>query len=189
MAPPRRPGDPGARATPGWSGAACRATARSRRAWRRGSAWTTSVRHALAHAYERWDGKGHPAGLAGEEVPVAIRIVTVARDAELWARQAGWPAAAEVLARRRGHAYDPAVVDAVVADGERWLAELGDDPCAAVLDAEPAPVRVLERLDGALGAMADFADLSSPFLRGALERGGRARCRGRRRTPACPTPR
>src|SRR5687768_7383161 len=77
---------------------------------------------ALAHAYERWDGKGHPAGLAGEEVPIAIRVVAVARDAELWTRQAGWPAAAEVLAHRRGRGYDPAVVDAFVAAGERWLA-------------------------------------------------------------------
>ena len=124
-----------------------------------------SVCHALGHAYERWDGKGHPAGLAGEEVPVAIRIVTVARDAELWARRAGWPAAADVLAHRRGHAYDPAVVDAVTAHGEHWLGELGDDPCAQILAAEPPPERVLDDLDGALGAMADFVDISSPFLR------------------------
>ena len=48
---------------------------------------------ALAHAYERWDGKGHPAGLSGEQVPAAVRIVTVARDVELWTRQAGWPIA------------------------------------------------------------------------------------------------
>ena len=41
-----------------------------------------SVRDAVAHAYERWDGKGHPDGLAGEEVPVAIRVVAAARDAE-----------------------------------------------------------------------------------------------------------
>ena len=127
-----------------------------------------AIREALAHAYERWDGKGHPAGLAGDEVPVAIRVVTVARDAELWSRQGGWPRAAEVLAHRSGHAYDPAVVDALVAGGERWLADIGDDPCARVLDAEPAPVRTIEpdELDGALTAVADFADLKSPFLRG-----------------------
>lgn len=99
-----------------------------------------AVCQALAHAYERWDGKGYPAGRAGEEVPVAIRVVTVARDVELWARRAGWRAAADVLAHRRGHGYDPAVVDALVGNGERWLAEIGDDPCAGVLDAEPAPV-------------------------------------------------
>jgi HD-GYP domain-containing protein (c-di-GMP phosphodiesterase class II) len=127
-----------------------------------------AVCHALAHAYERWDGKGYPAGLAGEEVPVAIRVVALARDAELWARQVGWAGATDVLARRRGHAYDPAAVDVVLAGGERWLAEIGDDACAKVLDAEPAPVRTIEadELDGALAAVADFVDLKSPFLRG-----------------------
>jgi response regulator RpfG family c-di-GMP phosphodiesterase len=66
-----------------------------------------AVQHALGHAYERWDGKGQPTGLSGEDVPVAIRIVTVARDAEMWTREAGWLTAAEVLADRRGCAYDP----------------------------------------------------------------------------------
>jgi HD-GYP domain-containing protein (c-di-GMP phosphodiesterase class II) len=127
-----------------------------------------SVCDALAHAYERWDGKGHPAGLAGEDVPVVVRIVSVARDAELWARQAGWPTAVEVLAHRRGHGYDPAVVDVVVDGGERWLAESIDDPCAMVLDAEPEPVVRIDdhRLDAALTAVADFTDIKSPWLRG-----------------------
>ncbi len=124
--------------------------------------------HALAHAYERWDGNGYPDGLAGDDVPMAIRVVAVARDAELWSRQAGWATAAEVLAHRRGRAYDPAVVDALAVDGERWLAESGDDVCAAVLDAEPAPVLTLDaaRIDDALGAVADFTDLKSPSFRG-----------------------
>ena len=127
-----------------------------------------AVCEALAHAYERWDGNGYPDGLAGEEVPMAIRVVAVARDVELWARRAGWPAARDVLVHRSGHGYDPAVVDAFVAHGERWLAEVGDDPCAAVFDAEPAPVLTVEPdgLDGALAAVADFADLKSPFFRG-----------------------
>jgi HD-GYP domain-containing protein (c-di-GMP phosphodiesterase class II) len=127
-----------------------------------------AVRLALGHAYERWDGKGLPDGLAGEEVPVAMRVVTVARDVELWARQAGWPAAVDVLGHRRGHAYDPAVVDAFVAEGERWLAAVGEDPCARVLDAEPGPVLWIGAADrdAALAAVADFADLKSVWLRG-----------------------
>ena len=127
-----------------------------------------SVRESLAHAYERWDGKGFPAGVAGSEVPEAIRVVVVARDAELWSRLAGWQVAADVLVRRRGHAYDPAVVDVVLESGERWLAEIGHDPCAAVLAAEPEPVLSIsaDQLDGALAAVADFVDLKSPFLRG-----------------------
>ena len=85
-----------------------------------------SVCGALAHAYERWDGTGHPDGLAGDAIPVAVRIVTVARDAELWAREAGWTLADEVLAHRRGRAYDPAVVDALRASAQAWLAGIGD---------------------------------------------------------------
>jgi len=127
-----------------------------------------SVCHSLAHAYERWDGKGDPDGLSGEEVPVAMRVVAVARDAELWARQAGWPAAADVLSHRRGRAYDPAVTDVLIASGERWLVEIGEDACAAVLDAEPGPVLTIgtDQLDGALAAVADFTDLKSRYLRG-----------------------
>jgi HD-GYP domain-containing protein (c-di-GMP phosphodiesterase class II) len=127
-----------------------------------------AVRHALAHAYERWDGDGQPDGLAGEEVPVAVRVVAASRDAELWDRRAGWPTAAGVLAHRRGHGYDPAVVDVLVAHGEGWLDAIGDDPCAAVLAAEPAPAVTIDRrrLDEALAAVADFADLKSPWFRG-----------------------
>jgi HD-GYP domain-containing protein (c-di-GMP phosphodiesterase class II) len=126
-----------------------------------------SVSAALAHAYERWDGKGHPAGLAGEEVPLPVRIVSAARDAELWSRRAGWPTAMDVLTHRRGHGYDPAVVDSIVAGGAPRLAELGDDACARVLAAEPAPVRTIDvdGLDAALGAVADFTDLKSLWLR------------------------
>jgi HD-GYP domain-containing protein (c-di-GMP phosphodiesterase class II) len=126
-----------------------------------------AVSGSLAHAFERWDGKGHPAGLAGDDVPVAVRVVAAARDAELFGRS-GWPTAVEVLMRRRDRAYDPVVVDALVDGGRGWLAELGDDPCAHVLDAEPAPVRTIQAdaLDAALGAIADFADLKSPWFRG-----------------------
>ena len=127
-----------------------------------------SVRDSLAHAYERWDGKGYPDGLSGEAVPLAIRVVAAARDAELWAREAGWTTAAEVLAHRRGRAYAPDVVDALSVGGEAWLAEIGDDACAAVLDAEPAPALAIDEngIDRALAAVAAFADLKSPFLRG-----------------------
>ena len=120
---------------------------------------------------------------------MAMRVVAVARDVELWARQAGWPAAVDVLGHRRGHAYDPAVVDAFVADGERWLAAIGDDPCAAVLDAEPAPVLWIgaDELDGALAAVADFADLKSPCLRGHST-GVAALAPRRRRPRAWPMP-
>ena len=106
--------------------------------------------------------------LRASEVPVAIRVVAAARDAELWSRQAGWSAAADVLSHRRGRGYDPAVVDVLLADGERWLAEIGDDSFAVVLAGEPTPVLTIDanQLDGALAAVADFADLKSPWFLG-----------------------
>ena len=126
------------------------------------------VCEGLAHAYERWDGKGLPGGLTGEEIPVAVRVVTVARDVELWARSAGWTAASRVLVDRRDHGYDPAVVDVFLESGERWLSAVGEDLSAAVLDAEPSPALTIDddRLDEALAAVADFADLKSWFFRG-----------------------
>jgi HD-GYP domain-containing protein (c-di-GMP phosphodiesterase class II) len=125
---------------------------------------------ALAHAYERWDGRGLPDGLAGEEVPIAVRVVGVARDAVLWQRISDTDTALDVLERRRGKAYDPAVVDAV-----RSVGIPGDDDRSVweeVLAAEPEPVRCVGdvALDRALAAVGDFADLRSTWTRGRSSR-------------------
>ncbi|GHE78591.1 metal-dependent phosphohydrolase [Amycolatopsis deserti] len=122
---------------------------------------------ALRHGFERWDGRGNPAGLAAEAVPLPIRIAVVARDAELWHRRTGYPVTAEVLRRRRGRAYDPAVVDAVLGGGEPMLAETAGSPWDEVLAAEPAPVLIgADRLDTLLTVVADFADLKFPAALG-----------------------
>jgi HD-GYP domain-containing protein (c-di-GMP phosphodiesterase class II) len=125
---------------------------------------------ALARAYERWDGRG-PYGLAAEEVPAPVRVVVVARDAVLWQRIAGTDAALEVLAQRRGRAYDPAVVDAVRALGVPGGAS-GPAVWAEVLEGEPEPVLRVGPvgLDRALAAVGDFADLRSHWTRGRSAR-------------------
>src|SRR5215831_8072370 len=41
------------------------------------------MQQALGQAYERWDGQGVPAGLKGEEIPLSVRIVSLAYDAVL----------------------------------------------------------------------------------------------------------
>ena len=127
------------------------------------------VTTAVGHAYERWDGKGLPAGLAGDAIPVATRIAIVARDVDVWCNGQGWERTRTMLARRRDRAYDPTVVDVFAADGATWLAELeAIDPWDAVLDAEPAPFVLVDdaRLDDVLAAFADFADLKSPWFVG-----------------------
>jgi HD-GYP domain-containing protein (c-di-GMP phosphodiesterase class II) len=127
------------------------------------------VTAALAHAYERWDGKGVPQGLAGDDVPLAIRVAVVARDVDVWWARSGAEETLAMLARRRGRAYDPAVVDAFTTEGRSWIADLeGVDVWQTVLDADRgAPVLAGgERVDAVLLAFADFADLKSPWFRG-----------------------
>ena len=127
------------------------------------------VVNGVAHAYERWDGKGLPAGLAGDDIPLATRIAIVARDVDVTYGRLGISDVRRVLEHRRGRAYDPAVADAFMAGSASWLDEVDTlDPWDAVLAAEPAPaVEVDEaRLDDVLGAFADFADLKSPWFIG-----------------------
>lgn len=121
---------------------------------------------ALAHAYERWDGRGVPDGLAGDAVPIAVRVVVVARDAVLWRRLTGRDEALRVLAARRGRAYDPAVVDVVRRIG---IPPAGPEPVwEEVLAAEPGTAGRIgaAALDRALAAVGDFADFRSRWTRG-----------------------
>jgi putative two-component system response regulator len=83
----------------------------------------TSAQLALAKEiagthHERWDGTGYPAGVAGEAIPIAGRIVAVADvfDALTHARPYKQPWSPEEalaeLDRQRGRQFDPEVIDA-----------------------------------------------------------------------------
>lgn len=41
-------------------------------------AFSLTITSAIRHHHERWDGKGYPDGLAGEEIPLLARIITLA---------------------------------------------------------------------------------------------------------------
>jgi HD-GYP domain-containing protein (c-di-GMP phosphodiesterase class II) len=122
---------------------------------------------AFAAIYERWDGKGFPGRLRGEDIPLAVRVLQVADDADVQQAAGGSEHAARTLAARAGHAFDPAIAR-TFAEHAHELLRLPPAAWEATLAAEPAPVRTLddEGLDTALGAVADFADLKSPYLLG-----------------------
>ena len=47
------------------------------------------VQQPLLHVFARWDGKGMPSGVRGEELPLAIRLVHIAGIAEVFHRTDG----------------------------------------------------------------------------------------------------
>jgi HD-GYP domain-containing protein (c-di-GMP phosphodiesterase class II) len=128
-----------------------------------------SVQDPLRHLYERWDGKGMPGEIRGEQIPVAIRIMQVAQDADMAWQRGGAELAAEVVAGRAGSGLDPQSAGAFAELGEAAFAGLD---AASVWDeamfAEPGPRPVIpdDRVDACLSAVADFADLKSTWTIG-----------------------
>lgn len=127
------------------------------------------VGRLFVYVDERWDGKGDPGEARGDEIPLAVRIVQVARDAAFQRMLGGTEFAARVIEERAGKAFDPAIAGQL-ADSE--ADSIGTDENASAWDAtlalEPAPHLSLagEAIDRALAAMGDFADLVSPYLVG-----------------------
>lgn len=72
----------------------------------------------VRHHHERWDGKGYPDGLAGEDIPFGSRVIAVADTYDAMTSTRAYRAAmtheqamAEIR-RCAGTQFDPAVVDA-----------------------------------------------------------------------------
>ena len=63
--------------------------------------------HALGFVFERWDGKGFPAGARGEAIPLAARLLHVARDADALCAHAGEDARRGRGGRPRGRRLRP----------------------------------------------------------------------------------
>jgi HD-GYP domain-containing protein (c-di-GMP phosphodiesterase class II) len=127
------------------------------------------VCQGLYQTFERWDGKGVPAEVSGDEISLAARLVNLADVVEVFHRARGLEAAVAVARERRGTQFDPALVDLFCADAATLLSGL--DSAAsweAVIEAEPALTVVLsdEEFEVALEAIADFADLKSPWTIG-----------------------
>jgi putative nucleotidyltransferase with HDIG domain len=74
----------------------------------------------VRHHHEQWDGGGYPAGLAGTDIPIGARILSVVdcfdaltSDRPYRPRLADTEAL-EILIERKGTLYDPLIVDTFV---------------------------------------------------------------------------
>ena len=128
-----------------------------------------AVGRLFAYVDERWDGRGEPGRARGDEIPLAVRIVQVARDAAFQEMLGGTDVAVRVISERADRAFDPDVAGHLVRGGTDLI---GTDDAASAWDAtlasEPTPHIGLagDAIDRALAAMGDFADLVTPFFIG-----------------------
>lgn len=98
---------------------------------------------AYSH-HERWDGKGYPQGICGEDIPLSARIMALADvyDALISKRvykdAIPHDAAVEIIRAGRGSQFDPLIVDCFLEDADEFLeiASRFDD-----LDAQPGPAK------------------------------------------------
>jgi HD-GYP domain-containing protein (c-di-GMP phosphodiesterase class II) len=129
---------------------------------------SSAVQRSLDQVYERWDGYG-PAQIGGDDLHLPARVSHVVDIVEIAWRSGGVAAVREIARRRSGSHFDPGLAELV----ERRAGDLFDgledaDMLEAALDAEPPPHprRPASELDALARAVADFADLKSPWTLG-----------------------
>jgi HD-GYP domain-containing protein (c-di-GMP phosphodiesterase class II) len=128
-------------------------------------ALSAGVRRNLGQIYERFDGRGLPRGLKGEAIAPAVRVVSFAQDAIVLRAAHGVEVAHAKLQERAGSAYDPHLVDRFMKRAGELTEGLEASSWEAVLALEPEPHALMSQaeFDAACLAMADFADLKSPY--------------------------
>ncbi len=118
----------------------------------------------LQQVFARWDGKGVPGDLGGDDIALSMRLFHLADTVEVHHRATGTAAAVDIARARRGKHFDPDVVDAFCDLADEVLGDPDDEPdWRALVDSEPSLQQRLaeHELDAALEAIADFTDLRS----------------------------
>ena len=131
--------------------------------------FTEATAAAIRALDEHWDGRGHPYGLAGDEIPLLGRILCLAQTVEVFAASFGPDRAAAMAVERSGTWFDPDVVEAFsVAQAwhDFWMEFASPEIEAVVAGLEPED-RILaadeERLDRLAEAFARVIDAKSPW--------------------------
>lgn len=131
--------------------------------------FSEATSEAIRALDEHWDGKGHPLGLKGEQIPVLGRILGLSQTVEVFFTAYGPEPACQMALARRGSWFDPVLVDAFLelqraSDFWETLADLRVRE--HVSDLEPVELVVLSdeaRLDRMAEAFAQVIDAKSPW--------------------------
>jgi hypothetical protein len=118
-----------------------------------------AVEPIVRYHHEMWDGKGYPAGISGEAIPIGARILSVVDCFDAltsdrpYRRALTKDQAIAVLVERRGTHYDPRVVDTFIA------------VCDRLIDASHS----LAREEAESGREAEIRDIVAPRLPAGVE--------------------
>ncbi|MEW6415148.1 MAG: HD-GYP domain-containing protein [Pseudomonadota bacterium] len=121
---------------------------------------------------EHWNGRGKPARLAGEAIPLASRIALLAQVVEVFHSAEGQAHVVKEVRRRAGSWFDPAVVDAFLQAQQEpgfWegLDDTGLQSRIAAIEPASKVVRIDEdRLDTIAEAFAQVVDAKSHYTYG-----------------------
>ncbi|MHB1329413.1 MAG: HD-GYP domain-containing protein [Gemmatimonadales bacterium] len=130
---------------------------------------SSDTAHAIRCLDEHWDGRGHPAGLSGHQIPFYARVLTLSQTFEVFLSERGAAAAFDMVRRRSGTWFDPELVEALTSienDTAFWQSLAAEDPRDLVRDYEPEERVVLadeSRVDQVAEAFAIVIDAKSPY--------------------------
>ncbi len=109
-----------------------------------------AIAQMILHHHERWDGKGYPDGLAGEDIPILSRIIAVVDSYDAMTHDRSYRKAMSVsdaiaeVKHCAGAQFDPMIAEAFV----ELLEEEGDDTVSEIAGSgdviRPASADVLD---------------------------------------------
>ncbi|MCT4566431.1 MAG: HD-GYP domain-containing protein [Maledivibacter sp.] len=80
----------------------------------------------VLHHHERWDGKGYPCGLKGEDIPLGSRIITICDSIDAMISQRAyrkpmsWETCKKEIQDNKGIQFDPFIVESMDVLWEYW---------------------------------------------------------------------
>src|SRR5271165_4125362 len=131
--------------------------------------FSNDVAEGIHSLDEHWDGRGYPARLRKNEIPMYSRIANLAQTLDVFNTARGSSAALEAAQNRRGRWFDPDLVKAALSlakSGKLWEGLESGNLARNVAMLEPEHRRITadeDTIDKICIAFAEIIDAKSPF--------------------------